>query len=142
MTDGRFDLLTAGAHFSVFYDELGRSILHGRFDVPPAAIGPEALLIGGRTYGYFGPTPALLRIPLDWLLPSMWGRWTRLFLLAATGASLFAAHDIQRAVRRALGVEPRKPLPGQLVDGGFLLAAGLGTTLLFMARRPTLYHEA
>ena len=136
MTAGRFDLLTAGAHFSVFYDELGRSILHGRFDVPPAAIGPEALLIGGRTYGYFGPTPALLRIPLDWLFPAMWGRWTQLFLSAATAASLWAAHDIQRAARRAFAVEPRKPLVGQLVDGGFLLAVGVGTTLLFMARRP------
>lgn len=142
MTDGRFDLLTRGEHFSDFYDQLGRSILHGRFDVPPQTIGPEAFLIGGRTYGYFGPTPALLRIPLDFLFPSMWGRWTRLVMLAASAVSLVAAQAVHRRVRQALSAPPRGPVATQAVDGAFVLVAGLGTTLLFIARRPILYHEA
>lgn len=142
MTDGRFRIFARGQHFTDFYDQLGHSILHGRFDVPRATIGPEAFLIGGRTYGYFGPTPALLRIPLDLVFPWMWGRWTRVVMLGAIAASLAAAHVIHHQVRRALGAPSRSPLAEQAIDASFVLAVGFGTTLAFVARRPILYHEA
>ena len=46
-------------YFCGFYDAQSRSLLHGRLDVPPKAIGFEAFDHAGKTYGYFGITPAL-----------------------------------------------------------------------------------
>jgi hypothetical protein len=48
---------------SAFYDFQALSLMQGRLDVPAGAIGSEAFLFGGKSYGYFGPTPALLRLP-------------------------------------------------------------------------------
>ena len=50
--------------FCGFYDAQARSLIEGRLDIPPAAIGNEAFTFQGKTYGYFGIGPALLRIPL------------------------------------------------------------------------------
>ncbi len=49
---------------SRFYENQAESILHGHIDVPPRAIDPDGIVIDGKFYGYFGPTPALLRLPV------------------------------------------------------------------------------
>jgi hypothetical protein len=49
--------------FGSFYDYQAASFLEGRLDVPEEAIGGEAFEARGKLYGYFGPTPALLRLP-------------------------------------------------------------------------------
>jgi hypothetical protein len=49
-----------GLAFNSMLDHL----LHGRFDIDPAAIDFEAFLVNGRTVAYFGPFGALLRLPL------------------------------------------------------------------------------
>jgi hypothetical protein len=142
MTEGAFDLTTQGTHFTEFYDQLGRSILHGRFDVPPDAIGLEAFIMDGKTYGYFGPTPALLRIPLDALFPSMWGHWNQLIMLAAAAASLLSVYAIFAEIGRLVGGWTGERPREQWAAAGFILAAALGSPLFFIGRRPTLYHEA
>ena len=43
-------------------------LLHGRFDVDPAAVGEEGFAREGRVYAYWGVLPALLRLPVA-LLP-------------------------------------------------------------------------
>ncbi len=144
MTGGTLDLARPESTFGAYYDALGESLLRGRFDVPPAAIGPEAFVIGGRTYGYFGPTPALLRLPLDALFPSMWGRWTRLMMLAACALTLAATyllvHQAGRPARRPAGGPG--PAARRGLEALFVLCAALGTPLFFMMRSPVLYHEA
>ncbi len=50
--------------FGNFYDHQAVSLFAGRLDVPGDAIGGEAFEAHGKLYGYFGPTPALLRLPL------------------------------------------------------------------------------
>jgi hypothetical protein len=142
MTEGAFNLTAAGTHYTEFYGQLGRSILHGRFDVPPEAIGLEAFVMDGKSYGYFGPTPALLRIPLNALFPSMWGRWNQLVMLAAAAASLLAVYAIFTEIGRLAGGWTGRRTREQYGAGLFVLAAALGSPLLFIARRPTLYHEA
>lgn len=39
-------------------------LLRGRFDVDPNVVGLEGFTRGGRVYAYWGPFPALLRLPL------------------------------------------------------------------------------
>src|SRR5215471_11404618 len=120
MTDGKFDLSAREAWFTEFYDELGKSMLHGRFDIPPGTLQFEELLIDGHSYGYFGPTPALFRIPLNLLFPSMHGRWARWLVLACCAVSLGAFYSLMRQVRRLLRGTADAGLPTQYADGALL----------------------
>src|SRR5262249_48370318 len=65
-------------------------LLHGEFDVDPAAVAFEGVVRDGKTYIYFGILPALLRLPL---LPTgalAWFDVTGLYCaLAATVALSF-----------------------------------------------------
>jgi hypothetical protein len=74
VTGGDWDFFPKPGTFESFYDGQARSLLHGRIDVVPDAIGTEAFVRNGKTYGYFGPMPALMRLPLELLLPGMYGR--------------------------------------------------------------------
>src|SRR4029077_3323650 len=66
-----------------FYDALALRLLHGQWDVPFQGIGPEALGLGGKDYGYFGPAPALLRMVPLLVAPALNGRLSQLSVLAA-----------------------------------------------------------
>jgi hypothetical protein len=114
-----------------YYDALGNSLLHGRFDVFPAAVGFEAFISGGKYYGYFGMTPALFRIPLNFLVPALRGEWGGFSVILGSLASVWIAYRLsgRLAVRK----------PARLL---FLWAAGGGASLVFMASRPFVYHEA
>ena len=145
LTDATMDLTRPPKTLGFYYDALGDSLLQGRFDVPPQAIGSEAYLIEGRTYGYFGPTPAVLRLPLNALFPAMRGRWMRPMMLAATASTLLATYlllqQARRAASRGAGRFERRPLR-QYLDGLFVLCAATGTSLVFIQHSPVLYHEA
>jgi hypothetical protein len=56
-------LLEPGARGMTFNSML-EHLLHGEFDVDPAAITSEGHIRDGKTYTYFGIIPALLRLPL------------------------------------------------------------------------------
>lgn len=121
-----------------FYDAQARSLLHGRLDVPPDSIQLEGFFHAGKWYGYFGPTPALLRLPFA-LLGIGAGQLTRVFLLGYFGAALIAANRILREIfRQARGGQTPPPLGVVL----FTLNVGLGSSLLFLSSRAYVYHEA
>src|SRR5678816_2232966 len=82
--------------FCGFYDAYARSILHGHLDVPRSAIGTEAFTFEGKTYGYFGIAPALLRIPLVLVFPNMDGLWSRVMMLLAATISLICGYALLR----------------------------------------------
>ena len=60
------------------------SFLQGEATVPTNA---ESLRVDGRDYIYFGPLPALLRLPLNALWPDNFGLWGR---IATLGGALLA----------------------------------------------------
>ncbi|HET8542618.1 MAG TPA: hypothetical protein VFL83_22275 [Anaeromyxobacter sp.] len=140
VTDGTFELAVPPSKFVLFYDDLGDSLLEGRFDVPVRAIGSEAFVIDGKTYGYFGPTPALLRIPLNALFPGMRGLWTRSMMIAAALLTLVATYLIRRTA--ATAALPGSARRGGWLDAAFVVCAAAGTSMLFISRRPIVYHEA
>lgn len=126
-----------------YYDALGDSLLHGRLDVTRAAIGMEAFVRDGKHYGYFGATPALFRIPLNLLFPGCWGQWSRLSMTAGFIVTLVFVYRLRRAVVSSSPPTTRANSSfGKLLDNLFLLMAGCGTSLTFLASHSFVYHEA
>ena len=55
-----------------------------------AAIGHETMIVNGKVRMYFGPFPALLRIPLNFIYPAGHGKWSRISGFCAGLIALFA----------------------------------------------------
>ena len=125
--------------FCQFYDAQAISLLDGRLDVPPAAIGDEAFIVGGKTYGYFGIAPALLRLPLVIAFEGMDGRWSRLMMMIAATTNLICAYQILRTIRGHRVVMTWRE---KLIDSMFILCAGIGSTNVFLVARSFTFHEA
>ncbi len=146
LTFGTWHLLeqeTPPVHFTErFYDAQALSLLHGRLDVPPEAIGFEAFVHDGKYYGYFGLMPALLRVPLLAWFPSLEGRLNRPIMFLACAVNLFVSYRLIRRVRYLVGLRHPPAVPERLLVAVFLLLVGLGTTNLFLSSCAFVYHEA
>ncbi|MBV9618419.1 MAG: hypothetical protein JO201_04330 [Verrucomicrobia bacterium] len=125
--------------FCGYYDAYARSILHGRFDVPRSAIGVEAFTFEGKTYGYFGIAPALLRIPLVLIFPNMDGLWSRTMVLVAATISLICGYALLRMFRDSSRKLTRAE---RVLHSIFIVIAGIGSTIVFLVGRSYTYHEA
>ena len=126
-------------HFCGFYDAQARSLIAGRLDVPQAAIGTESFTFHGRTYGYFGIGPALLRVPLVLLFKNMDGRWSRVMMFIACSLNLICAYGLLTLVRREQVANWRKR---RVLHSLFILCAGIGSTNVFLVARSFTFHEA
>jgi hypothetical protein len=143
VTYGSFQLRYAEA-FGNFYDFQAQSFLEGRLDVPEAAVGGEAFEAKGKLYGYFGPTPALLRLPFN-IAGIGFGQLSRLFMLLYFGASLTAAYLILcDAVRRTRppGAPDSAAPPSPFATFILLASTGLGSTVFYLGSRGVIFHEA
>ena len=125
--------------FCGFYDAQTLSMIDGRLDVPPAAIGCEAFVFQGKTYGYFGIAPALLRLPLVIVSDGMDGLWSRLMMMTACAINLICAYSILRLIRKQPAVNSTAQ---RILHSLFILCAGLGSTNVFLIGRSFTYHEA
>jgi hypothetical protein len=125
--------------FCGYYDAYARSMLHGRFDVPRSAIGAEAFTFEGKTYGYFGIAPALLRIPLVLIFPNMDGLWSRAMILVAATISLICGYVLLRVFR---GSSRELTRAERVLHSIFVVTAGIGSTIVFLVGRSYTYHEA
>lgn len=142
-TWGLFEADEPPVHFAErFYDAQALSLLAGRLDVPPEAIGFEAFIHDGKYYGYFGLGPALLRAPLLALFPGLEGRLHHPIMLLACATNLVAAYFLLRRVRSLFRFRGRAPGTEKVLVVLYLLLIGLGSTNLFLASRAYVYHEA
>jgi hypothetical protein len=135
---GTFKLVYA-ERFGNFYDYQAETILHGRLDVPDEAISDEAFIVDGRRYGYFGVTPALLRMPFV-IFGVFFGELSRAFMVLYFAVSLVACYLILRVVIQFSGRTDDPPSPWATVC--FIGGAGVGSTLYYLASRAYIYHEA
>jgi hypothetical protein len=130
-----------GNAFSNFYDLQARALLHGHWWLPNNAIGIESFNVHGRSYTYFGPFPALLRLPVLLFTSRLDGRLTALSMLAAwlvTGALLCLLLWRVRILVR--GTAPLGLT--EAVAYGFTAAAMMGgTVLVYLASAPYVYNE-
>ena len=130
VTAGTWDLFRS-ERLGDFHDVQARSFLDGRLDVPPDAVHIEGIVIDGRTYVYFGPVPALLRLPVFALTDRFDGRLSALSMSLAFVVTLVAARSMGRRL------EPAASPVGIAMP----LLAGT-SVLLFLASRAFVYHEA
>ena len=147
-TEGTWNpLLPHSNGFIQYYDYQADSLLQGRLDVPRDAIWGDAFVVNGKYYGYFGIAPALLRIPLNIIFPSMWGRWSILFLWLGSTANLLVAYYLFREISGLLALsDPADPAASSkrrdLFIALLILVLGLGSTNIFLSASASVYHEA
>src|SRR5260370_24241620 len=72
------------------YDSQAYHFLRGDVGVDVGAISSEAMIVNGQVRMYFGPFPAFLRIPLDFVYPPGRGGWSRVSGFFRRMSSLFA----------------------------------------------------
>ncbi|HEY2665740.1 MAG TPA: hypothetical protein VGK51_02760 [Actinomycetota bacterium] len=128
-----------------FYTAQAVALLHGHFEVPQKALNAECFMIHRtKCLGYFGVTPALLRLPValflrhgakfpHFLEPTY---WVLGFLVTALGAC-WISRQLVAAWAPAMSRRRRKLI-------GFVAAVScLGATpLLYLIGRPLVYEEA
>jgi hypothetical protein len=142
VTSGTFNLLRPGGFGSNFYDVQAHRLLQGHWDVPPSVMQIEGIVIGHRTYMYYGPTPALFRLPVALITHGLDGRLTAISMLVAFEVALGVLAHLSWRVRWLV----RGPAPVTTAEvwiaGVWTLFAGAGSILLFLAGWPTVYQEA
>jgi hypothetical protein len=121
------------------FDSLAQAFLRGSSEVDPASIRWEAFVVDGRAYLYFGPWPALLRLPLEVVAPNLAGQWARLscFVASSLACAAFALLALRMLAKNTgLELEDKRLL---LVTS--LLGFGLATPFTFLMNAGSIYHE-
>ena len=126
---------------SNFFDIQATAFLDGRVDVPTGALGIEGFVINDKTYMYFPPFPALLRIPIQLVTHEFDGRLSLLSMAVAWCLFALFAQKLLWLLRTLLrGDTPLSRFEWLAAVAVLGLATG-GTTLTFDAALPWVYHE-
>jgi hypothetical protein len=127
---------------SRFYDVQAESLLDLRWSVSPGVLGVEGFRMDDGDYIYFGPWPAVLRLPVVAVTDTFDGRLTQVSMLLAMAVALcFTVRLTWRVRSLALGDAPVGT--GELVMvGGFTFVAGAGSALVFLGSELVVFHEA
>ena len=121
-------------------DDLAASLAGGQCTIHTGMAAHEGIVVGDRTVVYFGPWPALLRIPATAIWPQMIGFWSRASCLTA---ALICLAALVWLTHRALAAAPgMPPMVRALALPLFTLAYGLATPLLYLMSSGRIYHEA
>ncbi|MGK2958303.1 MAG: alpha-(1-_3)-arabinofuranosyltransferase domain-containing protein [Acidimicrobiales bacterium] len=125
-----------------FYDAQAHALLNGKWDVPQQALGIESFTIDGKSYLYQGPIPALFRLPFLMFSDHLDGRLTQLSMLVAYVVIMAVISHLAWRIRGMIrGDEPVTTL--ELLGIGFFMALlGGGSSLVYLASRAWVYHEA
>jgi hypothetical protein len=121
------------------YDSQAEHFLRGDVDVDAEAIGHEATIVNEHVRMYFGPFPALLRIPLNFLYPAGHGKWSRISGFCAGAISLFAFPGL---VRMALRSSPLSSRARNWLGNACVIGFAFGSPLLLLLGNLSIYDEA
>lgn len=125
-----------------FYEAQARALLHGRLALQPRTLGIEGFVHDGRTYTYFPPFPALLRLPVVAATTALDARLGAVSMTAAFVVALVGAGVLVRRVRTLVRGDVPLGRLEWIATAAFALAIGAGSPLMFTAGRPWVYHEA
>jgi hypothetical protein len=121
------------------YDSQAEHFLRGNVDVDETAIGHEAMIVDDKVRMYFGPFPAFLRIPLNFVYPAGHGKWSRISGFCAGIVALCAFAGLMRTALRfsALSLRARS-----WVGNACIVGFALGSPLLLLLGNLSIYDEA
>ena len=134
-----WDLFDRAGFSADFYDEQARAFLRGRLDVDPNVPGPEGFLIDGRTYLYYGPFLAVVRLPFALVGDVFVGRLVRVSMLVAYVVLCFWSARLAR-----VGLAVARPRIGDRTrrwGTAVFVAAVAFSPALFASGWITVYHE-
>lgn len=126
---------------SNFFELQAEAFLHGRLYVPTGSLGIEGFVVHGRTYEYFPPYPALLRIPIMLITHEFDGRLSLVSMAAAWIVYAIMATKLFWLVRECLRDGAPVGRTEAVVAALVLAAVTGGTVLVFDASLPWVYHE-
>ena len=121
------------------YDSQAEHFLRGNVDVDEEAIAHEAMIVNGHVRMYFGPFPALLRIPLNWVYPPGYGKWSR---ISGFGAGIIALFAFAGLVRLGLECSLLSPRACKYIGNACIIGFAFGSPLLLLLGNLSIYHEA
>jgi hypothetical protein len=140
LTAGRLQL-TEPQPLGGLYDAQAHALLEGHWHIPPEGAGIEGIVVDGRTYMYFGPFPAVLRMPVAAVTDRFDGRLAVPAMLLAFAVLAVAVGRLSWTVRSlirghvAIGA-------GESIVMALATFAACASVPLFLASRPIVYHEA
>jgi len=128
--------------FSNFYDVQARSLLHGTWSMPASVLTIEGIRTDGRTFMYYGPVPAIMRLPVLLFTHRLDGRLTEPSLLIAFLVALMLASLLSWRIRQIIRgpVEVSGREAG--LTAGLIIVIGLGTVFFFLGSTAQVYEEA
>jgi len=121
------------------YDSQAEHFLRGDVDVDAEAISHEAMIVNDHVRMYFGPFPALLRIPLNFAYPAGHGKWSRISGFCASVVALFAVAGV---VGTALRSSPLSSRGRSWLGNACIVGFALGSPLLLLLGNLSIYDEA
>src|SRR5262249_4457132 len=120
------------------YDSQAEHLLRGDVGVDVGAIGSEAMIVNGKVRMYFGPFPAFMRIPLNFIYPPGRGKWSRVSGFLGGTIALFAFSGLVASALRASGLS----VPARrLLGNALLVGLVLGSPMLFLVGNLSIYNE-
>ncbi|MET0627253.1 MAG: hypothetical protein ABW033_02195 [Acidimicrobiia bacterium] len=125
-----------------FYEVQARSWLHGRWDAAPDAYAFERFAVHGRYFTYFGPWPALLRLPFVAFTHGLDGRLTAIAVLLACTILLVGVAGLSWEARRVWRDDAMPTRRELLAAAGLMVLVALGTTVVFLSGWTAVYQEA
>jgi hypothetical protein len=128
--------------FSNFYDVQARSLLAGHFYMSARVLWIEGYRVDHHTYMYYGPVPALLRMPVLLFTHRFDGRLTEVSLMAAFVVALVAVSRLVWKARLLIRGTSAVGWGEAVLSGAWVAAIGLGSVLLFLGANIQVYNEA
>lgn len=125
-----------------FFDSQARALLDGHWDVPGSEVFIEGFRIGDKTYTYFGLWPSVLRMPVLAFGDEYYGRLTQVSMLLAVAVGLSGLSALHWRIRELVRPGRDCSVAEAVVAGAVPLSFACGTTVLFLASRAWVYHEA
>ena len=141
VTAGTGDFFRHQRLFDDFYEAQAHAILHGNLALPRLVLGLEGIVHDGKTYMYFPPAPAVLRMPVVAFTHALDGRLGAVYLLLAFVLAMAGAGVFVWRVRRLLRPGP-VPRGEAWATGALALLLGVGSPVLFLGSRAWVYHES
>jgi hypothetical protein len=121
------------------YDSQAEHFLRGDVGVDGGAIGHEVLVVNGKSRMYFGPFPAFLRIPLNFIYPAGRGYWSRISGFCAGMIALAAFAGLIRLALHSASLSNRWK---NWLGNACLVGFALGSPLLLLLGNLSIYDEA